>query len=525
MGTAFTIRERPAPPTMGMVLNAPPWEIDKRAFASIRNLRSYQGALQTLGGKKFTVQTPDKSQPSFIGSAQFQDQSQVGIIGTNTNVFGLLGNTLQALLKQYLNTVEAGQPWEMAEMLDNIYLLSPSAGLFVMTEQLTDLALLKASAGTVPVGYTMTDFYNHLIVGNVIGGNAPGILPASPQSFAGSDAGDATYWVFGNINKEARTLLIPDRNDPIKCVRKLGDYLIIYKQYSVWVVQYIAPNEDTYSPDRVSGATGTPSGQSIVVVQSQGREQSDQHYYVGQDNIYMFDWGVHPIGDRVWQDFKAKVMPSQRGNIRGWYHSAFYEVYWGFASATGDGSIDTALVYDISNHAFYYRDWPFSAGGYALRPEASTRWIDHPEAWNAPAPGIGPEPWVTATGLADLQAYVGDTQGNISQYDITGVSDYPSTATTFIDDCGDDTYVKMASGMRVDVQGITGQPLQLWGRGLFELSEYNAKPFQLLAETTGSSRLRFNLSGRWIQYQFQQAAGGSYQLNSWEPLYKRRGLY
>jgi hypothetical protein len=507
-----------------MVLDLPPWEVDKRSLVAVNNLRSYQGALQTLGGRTFTVQTPDKSQPSFIGSAQFQDQSQVGIVATQTNVFGLLGNTLQALLANAINSIGVGTPWEMAELLDNIYLLNPSLGLYVMSEQLADLAFLKASAGTVPNGFTMTDFYNHLIVGNIVGATPPGNLPGSPQSFMGSGAGDATYWNVGNQNEEARSFLIPDRNDPIKCVRKLGDWLIVYKQYSVWIVQYISPNTLIYSPDRVSGATGTPAGQSVVVVQSQSKEQSDQHYYVGQDNIYMFDGSPHAIGTRVWNDFRARVMPSNRGNIIGFYHQLFYEVYWGFASATGNGSIDTALVYDIENDAFYYRDWPFAAGGYALSPQASATWQQENDPWNK-NPGEGTQPWVTATGLADLAAYVADTLGNIYQYDNTALSDFPCTATTFIDDCGDDTYVKMCNGLRLDVQGVTGQPLQVWGRGLMELSEYNTKPFLHLNDTSGSSHVRFNLSGRWLQFQFQQAAGGSFQLNSWEPSYKRRGLY
>lgn len=525
MGTRYQTDRGPSP-VLGLVLDAPPWEIPKRAFVIARNVRTQDKIIQTLGGKLKITTAADGMPVSFIGLPTFNGNNQVGVVGTNQHLYQLANAALNALNAAPYNA-PPGTPWEMALLLDTAYFLQPSDPIQVFQDGVNNVIPLAATAGSVlgvpgsPRGYTMSDYYDHLLVGNIVGPNPP-FIPSS-QNIIGSGLGNAQLWDIANINGESRSFLVPFGNYPVRAIRKLGDYLVVYKSDSIAILAYNPGTATVYSQETVDGAEGACGNQVVVVVASQSGN-NDQHYRIGQNDIYMFDGADHPIGHRIWDDFKQQVKPLTWTQIVGWYHRLAKEVYWGFASVTGNGSIDTALVYDILDDCFYYRDWPFTAGGYMLNGLiGQDRWIDHPEDW----PQILPagRPWVTVSGLEDLAPFVGDPNGNLFQYEATPIPDFAALVQTGLDDGGDDGYYKTWNGMRLDLSGLTpGVPFNIFGRGLDELSEYDTKPFQQLASLKGGSRADFYLTGRWAQWQFQCAAGGTFMLGDYEPRYVKRGL-
>lgn len=478
--------------------------------------------VQTLGGKTLIATAVDGNPLSFIGLPTFVDESQVGVVGTNQFLYQVAANVLTKLNTAAFNA-PPGTPWELAMMLDKAYFLQPSDPIQVLLDDGNTVAPLVAGAGlgTAPIGYTMSDFYNHLIVGNIIG---PLPLVKAAQEFIGCGRGNDQDWSLGKINSESRSQPIVSENWPIRCIRKLGDYLIIYTQGSVWLVSYNPGTATVYALEKIA-RTGAVSTQCVCVVPAK-EGNNDQHYFIGQENIYMVDGAVNPIGERIWNDFRVQVRPHTWTQIINFYHQFANEVYWGFASVDGNGSIDTALVYDTLNNAFYYRDWPFAAGGYMLNALTQDRWIDHPENWQQILPAG--RPWVTVSGLEDLAPFVGGPAGQLYQYESTPLPDFPALLQTGLDaveSCGGDDYYKTCNGMRLDLSGLTpGKPFNIFGRGLSELSDYNTMPFSRLASLTSGSRADFFLTGRWFQFEFQCDAGGTFQLGEWEARYKQRGL-
>lgn len=480
--------------------------------------------VQTLGGKQLIATAADGNPLSFIGLPTFADESQVGVVGTNTALYQVAANVLTRLNGADYNA-PPGTPWELALMLDNAYFLQPSDPIQKLADDSNAVIPLIATPGmgTAPIGYTMAEFYNHLMVGNIVG---PLPLVLSPQDLIGSGLGADGDWSLGNINSESRSQPIFFKNYPLLCIRNLGDYLIAYKTFSVHLISYNPGTATVYSIEAIAKQTG-PVGKQVVVVVASEDGQNDQHYFIGQSNVYMNDGAIHPIGERIWNDFRTKVMPGTWTQIIGWYHEFAKEVYWGFASASaGTGIIDTALVYDILNNCFYYRDWPFTAGGYMLNALTQDRWIDHPENWTQILPNG--RPWVTISGLEDLSPFVGGPQGQLYQYEATPTPDFPAllqTGLDSVDSCGGDDWYKTCNGMRLDLSGLTpGKPFRIFGRGLSELSDYDTMPFSLCATLTGGSRADFFLTGRWFDFQFQCDAGGTFQLGEWEARYKKRGV-
>lgn len=557
MATRYKTKRIPSP-TLGMVLNLRPWEVPPRSLVvdpltglGPRNVRTLNGALTSIGGGSTIATNPNPfpiiAKPGlpigFIGTAQFvgtqQSAAQAAIIATNQFIYRLVGGVLNQLNMNAYNA-PPGTLWEMATILNQVIFAQPADPLQVLTPQIT-LGLMVAGSsnpagdnppppatntgivgdpGTVPSGLTITEFYNHLIVGNV----AVGAIVA-PTSFVGSDAGDASYWNTGNVNRESRSFPVPFNNDPILAVRKIGAYMVIFKTFSIFLVTYFGGTLFIYQVQNTNAATGTPSGKSCVLVASQ-EGNNDRIYFVGQDNIYYFDGNANPIGIRIWTDFISRVNPSFFSSIVGWYHYTAKEIYWGFVSAGQAGPYpDTALVYDILNDCFYYRDWPFTCGGYMTGGSNAPLWNQASGTWQG-AQG----PWVTGQIPAMGLPFVGDKNGNVFGYESVAAADYPAVATTSLDDYGDSERYKTVNGMRLDIQvtgtvanGVLQQPFQVWGRGLNELSEYNTAPWVFLGSTDGSSYVTFFLTGRWIQYQFRQAAGGSFVLGSYEPSYRIRG--
>jgi hypothetical protein len=514
MSTMFATQGR-ASPIKGLILDRPPWAVDRNSLVVARNIRVKDGAILTIGGKSLIGTAADAGQVSFIGLPTFFGSTQTGIVGTNLHLHQMTGQGLQAL-----NALPfAGNPgdlWEMAMMLGRAYFMSPSVNI----ERLDNNLLLKAlvsSVGSIPLGFTMTDFYNHLIVANLL---EPVV---DQQSFIGSGRGDDSFWNLVDLTQEARSFLVPLNNEPIVCIRKLGDYLYIYKTFSIHQVTYNPGTATIYGVEAIRSRTGAKGSQTVVYVPGQ-LQNSDIHIFIGQDNIYRNDGSITAIGDRIWDDFAAKVRPDAWNKIIGWYHEITHEVYFGYISVDNPSATepDSALVYDIKNDCYFYRDWPFTAGGYMLNNVLSDRWIDHPEDWNHILPAG--RPWVSVTGLEQQSPFVGGAAGQVWQYEATPNSDFDSIAQTGILDFDDDAHVKTVSGMRLDVQGLTPTtPLEIWGRGLLEIDEYMTKPFQQVASMTGGSLVHFQLSGRWLDFQFIQRAGGVYRMGSWEPFFRTRG--
>ena len=114
MPTAFTRDRRPSP-TLGLLLNQPPWQIDRRGFIVARNVRAVDGYIEKVrtwrgyesplscsesglmiqgtedaaygGDESFESVVAQGEAISLIGLARFSDGTEQGIIGTNSFLY------------------------------------------------------------------------------------------------------------------------------------------------------------------------------------------------------------------------------------------------------------------------------------------------------------------------------------------------------------------------------------------------------------------------------------------------------
>jgi len=521
MATRFTSL-RVGSPIKGIVTTVPEWELPQGSWAVASNVRSFKGRIEMVGGVTALVQTIDGAL-TFIKMAPFFSDSTMMIVGTNQSLYKVKkdGESLTRLNTADFHGTRIYR-WEMASLLNNAYFTNgtdPIQWIQGADGNLVPLTAVKPpgldpsilTAGNVPVGRYITDYQNHLLVGGLGGGSD------LPQSVMGSALGNTQYWNTVDLTHEARSFLVPGENSSVMALRKLGDYLIIFKQASIHAVTYVS-GQLVYQRQQVSSRTGTPSGASVITVSD---KQGDRLYFIGNDNIYTFDGTPHAMGDRVWNWWLQQIDQTRLSECWGFWNPNQKEIIWtGFWNL--DGSPAQALVYDLDNDAFYTRDFPFTAAEMSLPPSLNKTWDSQSGTW---VDG-GDTPWVKPVTQLDQKSYVGDSGGFLYLYEPAGVTGTNTAVlTSGLIDFGDESVYKIMDGLRVDLLPIpnTEAPLQVYVTAFDEINDQNAVP-QLVGQCYGPARIDFTVSGRWFQITFKKV-GGFFSLGSYAPSFRARGQH
>ena len=181
---------------------------------------------------------------------------------------------------------------------------------------------------------------------------------ACPQRLRWSQFQSITLW---HNNKDGSGMAgYVDCNDTagiIYAIKKLNDYLYIYKDDGILAISY-SGGDTVFSKDTVTTEAGLIAPRAIVCL-------PHQHIFVGNDNIYSFDGStVKAIGDSVKDMFFNNLDPANIRNIYGYYNEDSGDVLFTFDSQEAHGlSQDKAVTYNTRTKQWSMRDMNMTAIG------------------------------------------------------------------------------------------------------------------------------------------------------------------
>ena len=159
-----------------------------------------------------------------------------------------------------------------------------------------------------------------------------------------------------------------DTPGKIMAIRRLGDYLFVYKEDGLLAISYTG-GDTIFSKELVTTQAGLLAPQAIV-------ELPHAHIFIGSDNVYHFDGStVTPIGDAI-KDYMINILkPSDTLKIFGYYNKKTGDVVFSFDSTVAhDNNRDRAITYNTGTKTWSVRDMNMTAiGEYS---QVSERRID-----------------------------------------------------------------------------------------------------------------------------------------------------
>lgn len=508
-------------PIAGLVLNAPPRGIDRKAWVTADNVRFRDGAVEKVRGYRSYATAGDAKAVSMVKAIKKSDGTTRTIVGTREHLYELSGTPTLTALNAVAFAGGANDKWEGDQLLEAAYFALIANNVQTLAAGGVAVADL---GGSPPKARYLTQFQSHIALGHLEVSGSIG-----PQYVAFSDIeteGGPTDWAFTDPASEADERLIPEGNTFVQRIIRLGDFLAIYKENSVHLATYIGL-PDVYNIQQAESSRGAISGHSVVDIGGQ------RHLYVSDNNIYLFSGGAPAaIGDAVWSAFLGQVPGSSitpirsdsKGYIWSYHDPRLKEVTIAYRSTAGAGANDKALIWNYGSGAWSTRDWPFWSAGFHNITAATNAWTSQTQNWNAWS-----QSWsdLANLGLADFQTVAGDASGNLyvveepGQFDAAG-TDTNATLESGDDDLGDYTRNKIVGGMWVDLPAVSGtNALEIYvgtRDKLTDAIEWNTTPYT----ASESGRVDFMRSGRWWRWKFVKR-GGYFVMREYAPLYQYRG--
>lgn len=236
-------------------------------------------------------------------------------------------------------------------------------------EGLSSTALSYSTNGTILPSWSYTagvkcrfikPFKNYLVAAGVQkdGYRGQNILQWSHPAAIGSIPDS---WDYGDPAKDAGKVEIGGGDDAIVDAVVLGDRMMIYKQKSVWSMEYIgAPN--IFKFDRVFSDVGAVKiGAAINIDDS-------RHLVVGYDDIYIHDGvsktSVFPekIRDRFFRNVTTNL-DKDANSIMLWKDEKESEIYINYSKDAPWGYSNRALVWNYKSNTYYTRTYQSEVSG------------------------------------------------------------------------------------------------------------------------------------------------------------------
>lgn len=223
---------------------------------------------------------------------------------------------------------------------------------------------------------------------------------------------DYTNWT-PSIATQCTTGELVDSPGNITALKTLGDYLIAYKEYAIYV------GRDAGSPtvlqfNKLPGNIGCIGRDSVVNI-------GTAHIFIGTDNIYSFDGNtLQPIGDFIRQWFFADLDNSYKHRIKSLHDKYYGTVAFSYPKLGSNGALTGVITYCYKTNTWgaaalsLTAPLVFISGGYTYDTLPLTTYDSWPEIsyddpfWNASTERIsffGPD-----TKLYSLVSLSGDTK-------------------------------------------------------------------------------------------------------------------
>ena len=156
---------------------------------------------------------------------------------------------------------------------------------------------------------------------------------------------DHTSWTPSTATQAANGRLF-DTPGPITAGKRLGSAVIVYKNASMYIGQYVGP-PIIWAWQQITSDTGAFSQEAVVSTES-------KHYFIGDNGIFVYDGTrPQPIGTiEVKNWLKSVINQTYKANCKASYDKINSLVYFFYPSQLSSGGLDSALVYNTITGAF-----------------------------------------------------------------------------------------------------------------------------------------------------------------------------
>ena len=280
------------------------------------------------------------------------DGSNVLFAGAQTNIYKAGATTWETVTRvSGVYTGSATSKWRFAQQ-GNITLAVNRVDVSQEYDHSADTDFSDLSA--MPVSGVVEAVGQFILVGDYI--NPVGSV-STPDGWACSAIGDYTNWT-ASVDTQCVYGRLFDTPGKITGIKRLGDYAIYYKSKSMYLARYVgAPTVWEFS--LVSDIIGAVSQESIIKV-------GQQHFFLGEDNFYMFDSAsVQPIGEPIKEWFANHVNKKFISDTQAVHDRNNGHIYWFYPSGTS-----TTLNSYVT---FHYRSGRWGRGDISV--EAVSEYI------------------------------------------------------------------------------------------------------------------------------------------------------
>ena len=332
-------------------------------------------------------------------------------------------------------------------------------------------------------------FANFLVLGNTLEDSVE-----APSRVRWSKYGDPTVWINTAGAGQAGYADVGDV-DQIITMQRLKDYLVIYKERSIWIMQYVGPPA-IFAFRRIVDGIGCVSPKGVASL-------TNSHVFFGPDGIYAFDGvSLTPLSDRINISFFTQLNQAKIQLLSALFVEEDFEILFPFVR-NGETVPTEALVYNYVTGAYGFRDFPAVAVGYWTQ-QSSLSWHDFgTRTWDEIS-----EYWdqknLSAEGPLNLFADSSGYVYKINTVDTADGSDYEGYFTTKVLDFGDPRIIKRVQRLQLLVDREGDWDVQIYAAALenpYETPQYgNPKTLNLLSS---NAFVDLDLSGRYFVFKFR----------------------
>lgn len=508
----------------GLNTALPAHMIEDTGATSARNVKfSLLRALKTKGYEKFVTAAVD-GVPQIIDNYFLNDGSVFLIVVTTTKAY--VYNSVTGVFDDislaggyagvaYLPATSdiAFDQFYFTNRNDYPQMWDGSAGTFVNIPTLDTSAGSDIEGGVSGVkAKIVRGFSNFLVLGNTLEDSVD-----CPSRVRWSKYGDPAVWINTAGAGQAGYADVGDV-DQIVAMERLKDFLVIYKERSIWLMQYVGPPA-IFAFRRVVEGIGAQSPRCIASL-------TNQHIFFGPDGLYSFDGiSLTPLSDRIGVDFFLQLNNAKLELLGALFVEEDFEILFPFV-AVAETYPTQALVYNYVTESFGMRDFPATAVGYWTQASSLTwdsfatgvTWDDVNRHWNDKA--------LSADGPINLFA---DSSGFIYKMNFVNTqngSDYEGYFTTKIFDLGSPEIIKRVQRVRVVVSRPGDYDLLIYAAALE--TPYDSvvfgDPIVFNLSAGGAAFQDLDLSGRYFVFKFRTANGNeSFEIASMDIFYIERG--
>lgn len=444
----------------GIVKNLSPASIPANAWSDGLNVRfKYDQAETSPGWLKFTSQTLG-STVKHISQFYKLDGTDFAVALTNSKIWYFDTGTSLWVNDSGVNALTG---------IDDDFVQSDTAfDLFVYTNNvdrvkkwtgpasgISDLGGLDTAedgvGGTVDVQSAkgITSFAGFMHVVNTIEDG-----DHQSQRWRWSRFGFGEEWDNVSTYGQAGFADLTDGPDKLQTAKRLGgDFLVLYKERSIHVAQFVGP-PTVWSRRLVVAGMGLIAPGAVA-------DLVNEHIFVGPDNFYIFNGlNIKPVGTPIYDAFIADLNPSKSHLI--WAHTDFenHEVIFGYPSGASIVP-NKAVVLNYLTGAWSFRDMPFFTMGPFRRTTSADPWDSDTETWDEDTTRWDDSHYVTNAPLhlgGDGSGYIYDYGNGHSQDGVSHNSYIISPAIS----TGNAAYIKRFFRVLLALLATGDHDLEVW---------------------------------------------------------------